>query len=82
MAKIRIKNVSKQNPLSIQLETRGPDGQFESRNLGPGEFCDLTKLQARSHQVKKLRAKGMLREIPIPVVKKEEPESESDAEKE
>jgi hypothetical protein len=70
--KIRLKNVSRQNPLSIMLDTKGYDGEFESVNLSPGATCDLTKLQARSHQVKKLKFRGYLREIPIP----KEPETE------
>lgn len=65
MVKIRVKNVSRQNPLAIMLDTKGPDGIFESRNLAPGEICDLTKLQNRSHQVKKLKTRGYLREIPV-----------------
>lgn len=73
----RFKNVSRQNPLAIQLDTRGADGQFESRNLAPGETCDLDRIQTQGHQVKKLRDKGYLREVPIP---KPEPTKKSDEE--
>jgi hypothetical protein len=63
--KVRVKNVSRQNPLSIMLDTKNQSGQFETVNLAPGEVCDLTKPQVRSHQVKKLKEGGYLREVPI-----------------
>jgi hypothetical protein len=52
------------------LDTRDAKGEFESRNLAPGDHCDLNKLQAKSHQVSKFRAKGYLREVAIPEPKK------------
>lgn len=72
----RFKNVSKQNPLAVQLDTRGSDGQLETRNLAPDEHMDLNRLQVQSHQVKKLREKGYLREIPIPVPPTEKSDEE------
>lgn len=74
----RIKNVSSQNPLAIQLDTFNKHtGERESIYLKRQEERDLTKAQFKSGHVKKFKSKGFIIEVPIPAqVIEEEPVNE------
>jgi len=63
----RIKNVSRQNPLPIQLDTKNKHtGERECIYLKRQEERDLTKAQFKSGHVKKFKSKGFIIEVPIP----------------
>ena len=70
----RIKNVSRKNPLPIQLDTINVHtGERESIYLKRQEERDLTKAQFKSGHVKKFMSKGYIIEVQVEVeIPKEE----------